>query len=83
MAILLLLYVSRDMLGVLLVALENLQAGLQQALEVGVVGRGNKRAFKRAVHGLVVRDLVGDIGLVECDAVELGRIRHAWLQPAW
>ena len=61
------------MLGVLLMTLKNLQAGPQQALELNVVRGGNERAFKRAVHGLVVGDFVGDIGLVECRAAELGQ----------
>src|SRR5215471_14828191 len=71
MAEFLLFQVGRDVLGVLLVALENLQAGLQQTFELAVAGRGNKRAFKRAIHGLVVFDFVGDIGLVKSGTVEL------------
>src|SRR4249919_3648257 len=53
-----------DVFGVLLVALKDLQAGLQQALQLGVVGRGNELRLQRAVDRLVVGDLVGDIGLV-------------------
>src|SRR6478752_97852 len=66
-----LLQLSRDVLGMLLVALENLQAGLQQALQFSVVRVGNKRRLKRAVDRLVIGDLVGDIGLVEGGALQL------------
>jgi hypothetical protein len=59
-------------LGVLLVALEDFQAGLQQALELGIVCRRDQRAFERAVDGLVVGDLVIDIRLVERRSLELG-----------
>src|SRR6266566_980983 len=61
-------------LGVLLVALENLQAGLQQALELAVIRRRNELRLERAVHGLMVGDLIVDIGLVERGAVELGEV---------
>src|SRR5674476_1318649 len=54
-------------------ALENLQAGLQQALELGIARRRNQQGLERAVDGLVVGDLVGDIGLVESRAAELGQ----------
>src|SRR5262245_11501864 len=55
----------------LLVALEEFQAGLQQAFELGIVRRGDKRAFERTVDGLMVGNLVVDICLVECRAFEL------------
>src|ERR1035437_8304357 len=61
----------RDVFGVLLMALEYLQAGFQQALQLGIVRRRNQRALERAVHGLMVGDLVVDIRLVERRAVEL------------
>ena len=56
----------------LLVALEDLQAGLQQALQFTVLSGRNQQGFKRAVDGLVVGDLVGGIGLVELRAFQLG-----------
>ena len=59
------------MFGVLLVALENLQAGLQQALQLRVVRVWNKRCLQRAIDGLVIGDFVGDIGFVECRALQL------------
>ena len=58
------------MLGVLLMPLEYLETGLQQALEL-CIGRGrNERAFERSVHRPVVCDFVGDISLVEGRAAE-------------
>ena len=62
------------MLGMLLMALEQLQPRLQQRLQLGVLGRGDQQRLKRAVDLLVVGDLVVDIGLVECRAVELGKL---------
>src|SRR5450759_294342 len=62
-----------DVFGMLLVALEDLQAGLQQALELGIAGRRNEQALERAIDGLVIGDLVGDIGLVELRAFELSQ----------
>jgi hypothetical protein len=59
------------MLGMLLVALENFQAGLEQALELGIAGRRNERAFERAIHRLVVGDFVRDVSLVKGGAVKL------------
>ena len=47
------------MLGVLLVALEDLQPGLQQALQLGVVGGRNQQGFQRTIDRLVIGDLVG------------------------
>src|SRR5215831_408425 len=55
----------------LLVALKNLQAGLQKTLQLRVTGRRNQLRLKRAVDSLVVGDLVGDISLVERRALEL------------
>src|SRR5262249_49498826 len=60
-----LLQIGEHVLGVLLVALEDLQSGRQQVLELGIAGRRDERALERAVHGLVVGDLVLDVGLVE------------------
>src|SRR4051812_8870363 len=53
-----------DVLGMLLMALEDLQAGLQQALQFGIAGGGNQQGFERAVDRLVIGDFIGDIGLV-------------------
>jgi hypothetical protein len=61
-----------DLFGVLLVALKDLQAGLQQTLQLGVAGRRNQLRLKRAVDGLVIGNLVGDIGLVVFGALQLG-----------
>src|ERR1700682_3182865 len=66
-----------DVLGVLLVALKNLQAGLQQALQFRVAGGGNEQRFQRAIDRLVIGDFVGGIGLVELGAfqsVEFGEL---------
>src|SRR5215510_984533 len=49
----------RRVFGVLLMALEDLQAGFQQALEIRVRRRGDQRLGDGVVHRLVVRDLVG------------------------
>jgi hypothetical protein len=62
------------MLGVLLMALEDLQACLQQALQLGIAGRGDQLRFQHAVDRLVVGNLVGDIGLVEGCAGELAEL---------
>jgi hypothetical protein len=62
----------RDVLGVLLMALEYLQAGLQQARELGIVRRRDQRAFECAVDRLVVGDLIIDVRLVKRPALELG-----------
>src|SRR6185312_13778076 len=43
-----------EMLGVLLVALEDLEAGLQQALQLGVGRRRNQRGRQRIVDRLVI-----------------------------
>ena len=56
------------MLGMLLMALENLQAGLEQALELGVARGRDQLLLQRAIHRLVVGDFVGDIGFVERSA---------------
>src|SRR6266436_6506385 len=66
-----LLQAGGDVFGVLLVALKDLQAGLQQALHLRVGRVGNERRLQSAVDGLVVGDLVGDIGLVGFGALEL------------
>src|SRR5487761_2117176 len=63
-----------DVLGMLLMALENLQAGLQQALQLRVFGGRNKRRLQRAVDRLVIGDFVGDIGLVEFRALQLAEL---------
>ena len=62
------------MLGVLLVPLENLQAGLEQALELSVAGGSDEQCLQRPVDRLVVSNLVGDISLVEGHAIELGKL---------
>src|SRR4051794_19657278 len=66
-----LLQVGGDFLGVLLMALEDLQAGLQQALQLRIAGGGNELGFQRRVDRLVVGDLIGDVGLVVGGAAQL------------
>jgi len=62
------------MFGMLLVALKYLQAGLQQALEFTVAGGRNQCGLERAIDGLVISDFIGNIGLVEGRAIELGQL---------
>src|SRR5215472_10307668 len=69
-----LLELRRNLLGVLLVTLENFQTGLQQFFQLGVARRRNQRLLQRAVDGLMVGDLVIHIGLVECGAAQLGEL---------
>src|SRR3979411_6157 len=66
-----LLQASGDMFGMLLMALENLQASLQQALQFRIVRGRNKLGLERAIDRLVIGDFVGDIGLVEFRALQL------------
>src|SRR5438270_1814980 len=68
-----LLQAGGDMLGMLLVALKDLQAGLQQAFQFGVIRVRNKGGLERAVDRLVIGDLVVGIRLVEGGAVQLGQ----------
>src|SRR6185437_8117415 len=63
------------LLGVLLVALEDLEPGLQQAFKFRVVRRGNERRLERVVDGLVEGDLVVHVRLVERRAVHGGQLR--------
>ena len=58
------------MLGVLLMALEELQARFEKCLQFGIFGRGNQQRRKRPVDLVVVRDLVVDVCLVESRAIE-------------
>ena len=51
--------------------LKEFKASLQQALEFGIAGGWNERRFKRVIHGLMIRNLIGNIGLVEGHTVEL------------
>src|SRR5579871_6288578 len=70
-----LLQLGLDMLRMLLVALKDLQPGLQQPLQLRIAGGGDELGFQRVVHGLVVGDLVFDIGLVEGCALELVELK--------
>src|SRR6185312_15801810 len=47
-----------DMFGVLFMALENLQAGLEQILQFGIARRGDEKILQRPVHLLVVGNFV-------------------------
>src|SRR6185312_17334111 len=58
----------------LLMALENLQAGFQQALQLGVLCRRDQRGLQRLVDLLVIGDLVIDISLVEGGTLELFKL---------
>src|SRR5436309_3361055 len=53
-----------DLFGVLLVALENFQAGLQQVLQFRVARGRNELRLKRIIDRLVIGDFVVGIGLV-------------------
>src|SRR6187399_1454293 len=53
-----LLQARRNLFGVLLVALEDFQSCLQQALQLGVAGRRNQQGFQRAVDCLVIGHFV-------------------------
>src|SRR5665213_3585301 len=65
--------VADQLLGVGLVLLEELQTRLQQALEFGVLSRGDERLRQSAVDRLVVGDLVGSVGLVEGPTAQFGQ----------
>jgi hypothetical protein len=49
----------------LLMALKDLQAGLQQALEFAIAGRRDQQRLERAIDCLVIANLVGIVGVVE------------------
>jgi hypothetical protein len=63
------------MLGMLLVALKDFQAGREQVLELRIGSRRNERVLQRTVDSLVVGDLVVDVSLVERGAAEFGKLR--------
>ena len=58
------------MFGMGLVLLEERQPGLEQRLELGIVGRWYQGTRKRVVDRLVIGNFVFRIGLVECFAFE-------------
>src|SRR5215831_18567000 len=60
-----------NLFGMLLVTLEDFQAGGEQVFEFRIAGRRNQRVLQSAVDGLMVGHLVADIGLVEGSAVKL------------
>ena len=66
-----LLQLSGDFFCLLLMSLENLEAGLQQALELGIASGRNERRLKCAIHSLMIRHLVGNISLIEGRAAKL------------
>src|SRR5438045_2778644 len=74
-----LLQFGDEMAGVLLVLLEELQAGLQQRLQFGILGVGDQRRFQCAVDRLVVGDLVLGVGDVVGVAAQLGVVRQLLL----
>ena len=57
-------------LRVLLMLAEQGEAVLQQRLQLGVVRAGNEALPKGVVHGLVKRNLVGNVGPVERRATQ-------------
>src|SRR6516164_7868859 len=65
------LQVRGDLFGMLQVALKDLEASLKQTLKLGIACRGYKSVFERAIHRLVVSDLVIGIGPVESRAAQL------------
>src|SRR5262245_24829077 len=69
-----LLQIGRDVLGMLLMALEQLQTGLQQALQFAVLRRRNQKRLQRAVDLLVIGNLVAHVFLVEGRTAELGEL---------
>src|SRR3569623_1496399 len=69
-----LLEIGERVLGVLQMALENLQAGFLEALQFGVAGCRNQLLFERAIDRLVEGDFVGNIGLVVSRAAQLGEL---------
>jgi hypothetical protein len=70
-----LLQFTGDLFGVLLMPLKDFKAGSQQAFEFGITGGRNERRLKRAIHGLVIRNLIGNIVLVESRALEPRQFR--------
>lgn len=66
-----LLQFSGDLFGVLLMPLEYLETGLQQTLEFGIACGRNERRLERAIHCLVIRNLISNVSLVEFRAIEL------------
>ena len=66
-----LLQCSGDLFGVLLMPLKNLEAGLQQALEVGIAGGRNERRLERAIYSLVICNFIGNVSLVEFCTIEV------------
>jgi len=68
-----LLEFRRNMLGMLLMPLEDFQACGEEVLELRIARRGNERVLQRAVDRLVVGDLVVDVRLIEGRTAELGK----------
>src|SRR5689334_9372800 len=66
--------IGGNVFRVLLVTLENLQAGLEQGLEFGIARGRDELRLKRVVDGLVIGDFVRDVGFVESGAFELGKL---------
>src|SRR5919199_2188759 len=58
------------MLGMLLVALEQLEPGREKLLQLAIVRRRNERLAKAVVHKLVISHLVLRVGSVELRALE-------------
>ena len=71
----------------LLVALEQLQAFLQQRLQLGILRIGDQRLAQGLIDRLMIRHFVVDIGLVERCPIETSKLfalsirclRQAWL----
>jgi hypothetical protein len=63
---------SGNMLGVNFMPLKDRQAGLEQVLQVRVLGGRDQQCLQRAIDLLVIRDLVVDIGFIEGGALQFG-----------
>src|SRR6516165_6383036 len=62
----------RDLLRVLLMTLEDLQASREQVLQLGIAGARNKCVLKSVIHRLMIGDFVIDVSFIEGGTVELG-----------
>ena len=58
----------------LLMALKDLQAGLQQTLQLGILADGISWVSSAAIDRLVIGDLVGNVGLVVFGALQLAEL---------
>src|SRR6476661_9289694 len=64
----------RQGLGMMLVALEQRKAPLQQRLQLGILRVGNKRLAQGLIDRLMIRHFVVDIFLVERCPIETSKL---------